>query len=557
MPGKTERTLDELYRDDPERADALVLGRMSAPDRRGFLRGSALAAIAAAVGGGPFMPIPPALAQGQAAAPKGPQYLTFPGKSDKLVVLGERPLVAETPEHLLDDDTTPTDKFFVRNNGQLPDPAKDPDAWKLTVDGEVNNKLELTLGELKAKFRPVTRRLVLECGGNGRSFFSPQARGNQWGNGGVGCAEWTGVRLADLLKAAGVKPSAVFTGHYGADRSLADGSKDALSRGVPIKKALDPNNLVVFGDERRAAAEHPRRPAAADHPGLAGLGVVEVGDPHLGARQGARRPGHGRHLVPGRGQADGPRRPGGPEQFPRPRIDAGALDHHQPDERHQLRQGRARREAARRRLGRRPDGAARRRLDRLRRELAAGAAFGAKEPVRLAALDRHREAAGRGLLRDLDAGDRFPRRHAAARGRQLEPAGLRRQLAAPRGDPRGVIMRLRLIIGSAIAALLLAPAPAVAQAQTFTPGDEKPEDYPAGPGRDDTFYACTPCHGFRIVAQQGQSRRQWDDTLDWMTQRHNMPKLEGDQRKVVLDYLEATYPPRTAPRGWQNPFQKK
>jgi hypothetical protein len=120
------------------------------------------------------------------------------------------------------------------------------------------------------------------------------------------------------------------------------------------------------------------------------------------------------------------------------------------------------------------------------------------------------------------------------------------------------VMAYRIILySSTIAALLLAPAPAVAQAQTFTPADEKPEDYPAGAGRDDTFYACTPCHGFRIVAQQGQSRRQWDDTLDWMTQRHNMPKIEGDQRKVVLDYLEATYPPRTAPRGWQNPFQKK
>ncbi len=70
------------------------------------------------------------MAQGQAgsppAAPKGPQYLNFPGKSDKLVVLGERPLVAETPEHLLDDDTTPTDKFFVRNNGMIPEAAKEP-----------------------------------------------------------------------------------------------------------------------------------------------------------------------------------------------------------------------------------------------------------------------------------------------------------------------------------------------------------------------------------------------------------------------------------------------
>ena len=253
---KIERSIDELYAQDPERADATVFGRQTGVDRRGFLGGAGLAAVSAAVGGAiPFasnMPgglIPAALAQGAPAAPavaKGPQYLKFPGKDDKLVLLGDRPLVAETPEHLLDDDTTPTSKFFVRNNGQIPDAAKEPDAWKMTVDGEVNNKLELTLGELKAKFKPVTQRMVLECGGNGRSFFTPTARGNQWTNGGAGCAEWTGVRLSDVLKAAGVKSSAVFTGHYGSDKSLADASKDAISRGVPIKKAMDGNNLIVF-----------------------------------------------------------------------------------------------------------------------------------------------------------------------------------------------------------------------------------------------------------------------------------------------------------------------
>ena len=253
MPDRMERSIDELYHDDQERADAVVFGRRTRIDRRGFLGASGLAALGAAVGGTiPFadqMPaglIPAALAQSPAAPPKGPQYLSFPGKSDKLVVLGDRPLVAETPEHLLDDDTTPIDKFFIRNNGHIPEAAKDADNWKVVVDGDVNQKLDLTLAELKAKFRPVTQRMVLECGGNGRSFFSPQARGNQWTNGGVGCAEWTGVRLADVLKAAGVKSSAVFTGHYGADRNLADASKDAISRGVPIKKALDPNNLIVF-----------------------------------------------------------------------------------------------------------------------------------------------------------------------------------------------------------------------------------------------------------------------------------------------------------------------
>lgn len=51
-------------------------------------------------------------------------------------MLGERPLVAETPESLLDDDTTPIDKFFIRNNGQIPEETKNPDAWKITIDGE-------------------------------------------------------------------------------------------------------------------------------------------------------------------------------------------------------------------------------------------------------------------------------------------------------------------------------------------------------------------------------------------------------------------------------------
>ena len=253
---KKERTIEELYANDPERADAEAFGRKAGLDRRGFLGGAGLAAVGAAVGGAiPFaanMPggmIPAAMAQSAPpapAAPKGPQYLKYPGKSDKLVLLGDRPLVAETPENMLDDDTTPTERFFVRNNGTIPEESKDPDSWKMTVDGEVNNKIEITLGELKKKFKPVTRRMVLECGGNGRSFFTPQARGNQWTNGGAGCAEWTGVRVADVLKAAGIKESAQFTGHYGIDKSLADASKDAISRGVPIKKAMDANNLIVF-----------------------------------------------------------------------------------------------------------------------------------------------------------------------------------------------------------------------------------------------------------------------------------------------------------------------
>ncbi|MDJ1159703.1 sulfite oxidase [Chelatococcus sp. SYSU_G07232] len=219
--------------------------------RRRFLQGASLGALGVAVAGGPTLaqgtpPAPPAPTPAP-AAPKGPQALDYPGKDKGLIVLGERPLVAETPEHLLDDDTTPIGKFFIRNNGQVPEPAKDPDAWMIVIDGEVEKKLELTLGELKQRFKARTYRMVLECGGNGRSFFQPQARGNQWTNGGAGCAEWTGVPLADVLKAAGLKPSAVFTANFGADPHLSgDPTKQALSRGVPIRKALEPHNLIAW-----------------------------------------------------------------------------------------------------------------------------------------------------------------------------------------------------------------------------------------------------------------------------------------------------------------------
>jgi DMSO/TMAO reductase YedYZ molybdopterin-dependent catalytic subunit len=256
MARSVERSVTELYADDPERADATVFGRRTDATRRGFLGTAGLATMGAAVGGAiPFsasMPaglVPAALAQGApgAAAPKGPQILDFPGKAKGLVLLGDKPLVAETPEHMLDDDTTPTDKFYIRNNGQTPDPFTEGDGWNFTVDGEVNAPLKLTVGELKQKFAQKTHRMVLECGGNGRSFFQPAARGNQWTNGGAGCAEWTGVALADVLKAAGPKPSAVHTGHYGADQHLSgDASKDALSRGVPIDYAMNPHALLVW-----------------------------------------------------------------------------------------------------------------------------------------------------------------------------------------------------------------------------------------------------------------------------------------------------------------------
>jgi DMSO/TMAO reductase YedYZ molybdopterin-dependent catalytic subunit len=175
------------------------------------------------------------------------EALTFPGKDARLDLLGEAPLVVQTPESLLDDETTPVERFFIRNNGTIPPPCADPDAWTLAIDGAVRNPLTLTLAELKARYSAVTRHIVLECGGNGRAFFAPHVHGNQWTNGGVGCAAWTGVALADVLADAGLTDAAIYTAHYGADTPLSGEAKPALSRGVRIAKALEPHSMLVWG----------------------------------------------------------------------------------------------------------------------------------------------------------------------------------------------------------------------------------------------------------------------------------------------------------------------
>ncbi len=108
--------------------------------------------------------------------------------------------------------------------------------------------MKLSIADLKNKFEVVSHKLTIECGGNGRGFFDPPARGNQWTLGAVACSEWTGVRLADVLKAAGIKRNVVYTAHVGADTHLSGKEgKLSLSRGVPIEKALSPYNLIAFG----------------------------------------------------------------------------------------------------------------------------------------------------------------------------------------------------------------------------------------------------------------------------------------------------------------------
>jgi len=250
---------------DPLAADGTVSNTTN-PARRSFLRGASLAALGAAAGMAiPFQKNAPAGLVPAAFAQDDP----LAGK-DGLTLLNDRPVNAETPAHLLDDAITPTNRHFIRDNGLLPD-SMDADGWTLTIDGLVDNPMTLSIQDLRDQFEVVTQALHIECGGNGRSAFDPPARGNQWTVGAIACSEWTGVRLKDVLEAAGVQDTAVYTGHEGADIHLSgDPDKFPLSRGLPIEKAMDPTTLIAFEMNREAIHPHNGAPLRLVVPGWPG-----------------------------------------------------------------------------------------------------------------------------------------------------------------------------------------------------------------------------------------------------------------------------------------------
>jgi DMSO/TMAO reductase YedYZ molybdopterin-dependent catalytic subunit len=265
--------IHELYADDPVKADEVVWGRQTNPiTRRGFLTQSSLVAMSTVVGASiPFahlMPgglIPAAVAQSS-------QPFEIPGK-EGLIILNDRPVNAETPAHLLDDEVTPAKYLFVRNNGNPPVAANiDPDNWTLEIGGEsASRTMSFSVAELKQKFKHYTYQLQLECGGNGRSEFVPPAAGNQWSVGAVGCPSWTGVRLRDVLEEVGIEDDAVYVAYYGADtHASGDPTKVPISRGAPLAKMMEKETLIAWamnGEDIPYMNGYPLRLVCAGWPG--------------------------------------------------------------------------------------------------------------------------------------------------------------------------------------------------------------------------------------------------------------------------------------------------
>ena len=161
---------------------------------------------------------------------------------DNLIIRSDSPADFETPVQLLDKGwITSNDAHYVRSHLSVPN--VELNNWNLTVEGEVNRPLKLTMRDIRG-FQEVTRTVTLECSGNGRAFADPPVAGLQWEKGAVGTARWTGIPLRDVLMKAQVQPNAKHVILNGADmpiRAVPD-----FVRSIPIEKAMHPDTILAY-----------------------------------------------------------------------------------------------------------------------------------------------------------------------------------------------------------------------------------------------------------------------------------------------------------------------
>jgi sulfite oxidase len=169
-------------------------------------------------------------------------------EASELIVRSREPLNAEPPLSLLAKSwLTPQELFFIRTHGDVPD--LDAATHRLRIGGRVAKPFELSLDDLRRDFPVRSVAATLICAGNRREELNTVERvaGTTWHQGAVGNAEWTGVRLADILTRAGAPDSgdlhAVFAS---ADKVVARGMPTCFGASIPLVKALSPEVLIAF-----------------------------------------------------------------------------------------------------------------------------------------------------------------------------------------------------------------------------------------------------------------------------------------------------------------------
>jgi sulfite oxidase len=226
-----------------------------------------------------FLRASAALAFGGAIAPRvraeGAENPALP-QGKELLVRSAEPLNAEPAlAALVEAEVTPVKHFYIRNHG--PTPKLEVRDFKVRVEGLVGKPLELSLGELKERFRQQTAEVTLTCAGNRRKEMNAikPVGGVQWDAGAIGHARWTGSVLADVLAAAELMEEAKHVWFEGLDPiQEKDGSVAPFGGSIPLDKALQREAPVL------AAHAMNGEPLTAEH----GFPVRTVVPGFIGAR---------------------------------------------------------------------------------------------------------------------------------------------------------------------------------------------------------------------------------------------------------------------------------
>jgi DMSO/TMAO reductase YedYZ molybdopterin-dependent catalytic subunit len=174
----------------------------------------------------------------------------FPQKGT-MILQRTRPPLLETPFAVFDKGIyTPNDQFFVRWHwGPLPSEI-DTNAFRLAVRGHVDMPLSLSLRDLRS-FSEFEITAVNQCSGNSRGLFGPRVPGAQWGNGAMGNARWTGIRLKDILDRAGIKAGALQVRFGGLDDPPVPAAPKFL-KSLHLDHARDGEVMVAYAMNGRA-----------------------------------------------------------------------------------------------------------------------------------------------------------------------------------------------------------------------------------------------------------------------------------------------------------------
>lgn len=208
------------------------------PSRRGFLLGAGMTAVSLATDR------LPAIAADADPLLAGRPLVRYPEKTD-LILLTARPPQLETPLRYFDRAITPNEAFFVRYH-VFPVPTRvDLDHWRLEVKGHVDRPLALSMDDLR-KFPRASVTAVNQCSGNRRGRFAPRVLGGQWADGAMGNALWTGARLADILRAAGMRQGAMDVTFDGLDRPAFPSVPDFVKALDAQRIMNDPDVIVAY-----------------------------------------------------------------------------------------------------------------------------------------------------------------------------------------------------------------------------------------------------------------------------------------------------------------------